>query len=217
MRKYVYADEAGDLAFSRARNVSKYFIVCTISLDDSSVGNSLLELRRELAWEKMELGEYFHASEDKQPVRDRVFELIRKSNFVIDATILEKSKALPHTRETSHRFYQYGWFYHLKHIAPRILDDKAEMMIIAAAIGTKKERAYFNSAVNDVAQQTAKGKNFASAFFPCASEPCLQIADYCAWALQRKWEKQDNRSYDLIADKMAREYDLWKRGTTHHY
>lgn len=217
MRKYVFADEAGDLTFTRNQNVSRYFIVCTVAMDDCFVGDRLLELRRQLTWEKLDLGEYFHASENKQIVRDRVFDLIRQCDFTVDATILEKSKAQPQTRETAHRFYQYGWYYHMKHIAPRLLNGKTEMLITAAAIGTKRERAYFNAAINDVAQQTSRDKQFATAFPPSSAEPCLQVADYCAWAIRRKWEMQDLRSYRLISDKIVREYDLWKRGTTHHY
>ena len=28
----------------------------------------------------------------------------------------------------------------------------------------------------------------------------LQVADYCAWAAYRRWERKDDRSYRIIAD-----------------
>jgi hypothetical protein len=37
------------------------------------------------------------------------------------------------------------------------------------------------------------------------SEPCLVVADYCTWAIQRKWERDDQRSHELIAGKIASE------------
>jgi hypothetical protein len=49
------------------------------------------------------------------------------------------------------------------------------------------------------------------------SDPCLQVADYCTWAIQRKWERNDNRSYDLISGKLESEYDVWAIGRTYHY
>lgn len=217
MTKYVFADEAGDAEFSRKANVSRYFIVCTVSMDDCSIAAKLLELRRDLAREGMELGDYFHASEDKQPVRDRVFELIQGADIVIDATILEKSKAQPQTHPSFHRFYQYGWFYHFRNICPRILNGHDDVMIAAASIGTKRDKAHFRAAINDVAQQTAKAGRITTDFLSCAADPCLQVADYCAWAIQRKWERSDARSYDLITGKIIREYDLWKAGTVHYY
>ena len=55
------------------------------------------------------------------------------------------------------------------------------------------------------------------AFWPSNSDPCLQIADYCTWAIQRKWEKNDSRSYDLIKDKIVSEYDIFRFGSTYYY
>ena len=54
---------------------------------------------------------------------------------------------------------------------------------------------------------------------PSHADPCLQVADYCAWAIQRRWEsgKQDIRSYDLIKDRITYEYDLFEKGTDHYY
>jgi hypothetical protein len=45
----------------------------------------------------------------------------------------------------------------------------------------------------------------------------LQVADYCAWAIMRKWERGDTRSYDMIKDRVTYEYDVWEKGTDHHY
>lgn len=55
------------------------------------------------------------------------------------------------------------------------------------------------------------------AFWPAASDPCLQVADYCSWALQRKWEVADLRSYNLIAPKVQSEFDLFAAGKTTYY
>ncbi|HEY5286242.1 MAG TPA: hypothetical protein VIJ50_03970 [Solirubrobacteraceae bacterium] len=40
------------------------------------------------------------------------------------------------------------------------------------------------------------------------SEPCLVVADYCTWAIQRRWEREDQRSHELIADKIASEVQV---------
>ena len=71
-RRYIFADEAGDFEFARKPNVSRYFIVCVVRTDSCEIGDQLLNLRRELIWEKLPVREYFHCSQDKQIVRDRV-------------------------------------------------------------------------------------------------------------------------------------------------
>jgi len=120
-RLFIFADEAGCFNFSRRPGASKYYIVCTISCRAcAALGASLLDLRRQLIWEKAPIGEFFHASEDKQMIRDRVLAALQKHDFSIQATILEKSKAFPRIRPTNHRFYQYGWFYHFKQLSPHV-------------------------------------------------------------------------------------------------
>lgn len=218
--KFVFTDEAGCFTFKREPNVSRYFILCTVITDDCSVGAALLDLRRRLAWGGAELGEYFHATTDKQAVRDEVFKTISEFEFSVQATIMEKSKAQPQVRESKPRFYQYGYFYHFKYGAVSQLDDKSETLVTTASLGTRKERRAFEDAVADVMNQTKRVKEWKPDFMPCHSDPCLQVADYCAWAIQRKWESKDQkdvRSYDLIKNRITYEYDLWSRGNDHYY
>lgn len=218
-RSFLFTDEAGCFAFNRNRNASKYFILCSISLDSCEIGNKLLELRRELAWKDFPLGDYFHASPDKQVVRDAVYNFIQDEDFIIDATIMEKSKAQPHVRNTNERFYKTGWYFHFKNTAPQIVSSNTELLITTASVGTKKGQAVFTSAVNDVIQQTIPNKVWATDFSRSSADPCLQITDYCTWAIQRKWESNhsDVRSYDLIKNKIRREFDLWSHGRNHYY
>ena len=221
MRKYIFSDEAGCLEFSRKKNVSKYFIACAVSLDSCEVGLELLKLRRALLWEGHDLGSYFHCTKDRQVVRDRVFELIERTELRVHAQIMEKSKAQPQIRSSRERFYKHGWYYLFKFVAPRLVRADDELMVTTASIGTQKSQAAFSAAVNDVVQQTIKvpAANCRTVFCSAASDPCLQVADYCTWAIQRKWESggEDVRSYNRIKSKVAYEFDLWARGSTHYY
>jgi len=218
-RVYVFADEAGDFAFKRGPNISRYYIVCTVLMPDCDLGHKLLELRRRLAWEKAPLGDYFHATKDKQAVRDAVFETIRTEFFSVQATVMEKAKAQPQTRTSEAMFYQYGWHYHLQHSSKVYLKPGTEVLITVASIGTKQRRIGFEDAVRAVARQKIPRKSWVAAFWPCQTDPCLQVADYCTWAIQRKWESdgRDVRSYNLIKDRITYEYELWKHGTKLYY
>jgi hypothetical protein len=216
-RLYIFADEAGDFTFSRHVRASRYFVVCTVTLERCDIGHDLMQLRRDLCWRDRPLGDYFHASEDKQAVRDEVFDLIRGSDGInVQATIMEKCKAQPQVKTSEARFYKYGWLYLLRHGISGKLARYDEVLITAASIGTRNRRKAFKSAVNDVTQQTVT-KTWRTAFFPASTDPCLQIADYCTWAIQRKWERDDSRSFNLIRRKVDYEYDLFERGSTRYY
>ena len=49
---------------------------------------------------------------------------------------------------------------------------------------------------------------------PAATSPMLKVADYCAWALHRKRERTDTRSYDRIRSRIDSEHEVFRSGTT---
>ena len=213
----IYADESGNFDWSHPPKGSKYYIVTTVVVDDLGIEEELLSLRRELAWSGAEIQRHFHATEETQAIRDRVFGIIASHDLRVDATILEKPKAQPHLRTTNVRFYQYAWFYHMKYIAPRVASSHDELFVVAASLSTKARRGAFHAAVRDVMQQTAPTTQFRTACWPSAIDPCLQVADYCCWAIQRRWEMGDNRSYDLIQHQVHSMFDVFRFGTTSYY
>lgn len=214
---YFFADEAGCFTFNRNHNVSIYFLLCTVHMNSCEVGNALLHLRRDMQWREFPLLDYFHASEDRQIVRDEVFETICKHDFTVQATVMKKPKAQPQVRRSKARFYKIGWYFHFKHGAGKLVDPKGETLVVAASIGNKREKLSFRNAVHDVLDQTVPAEQWQAAFTPCNADSCLQVADYCAWAIQRKWERNDTKSYDLIKDRITYEYDLWSHGTEEFY
>ena len=218
-RRYLFADEAGDFEFRQGHNISRYFIVCTMTLDQCKIGNDLLDLRRQLAWEGLPVKSYFHATTDAVAVRERVYELILNGDYAfrIQATIMDKRKALPRIRPTAERFFQYGWFYHFRHSIKTLLPDGDELLIVTASIGTKKGQAVYTSAVNDVIGQNLAKDRWRTFFPRSEADPCLQVVDYCTWAIQRKWEKGETAAYDRVAPYIEYEFDLWKHGTAYHY
>ena len=90
-------------------------------------------------------------------------------------------------------------------------------MITAAALGSKRTKAEFKQAVNNTVQQVAPRSQWEIAFMESAEDPMLWAADYCAWAIQRKWELGDARSYSLIEGKIRSEYDLFRTGKVEYY
>lgn len=216
--RFIYADEAGCFTFNRNPNVSRYFIIATIDMPDwrpATIG--LQELRQKLVKDRFPLGDYFHATTDAQVTRDAVFADLLNYDFRVQATICEKSKAQPHITSSKSRFYKLPWYYHCSiGLTPR-MQGASYVALTAASLGTKKEKLSFTKGLEDVMSQSFSKTEYSVDFRPCQSDPCMQIADYCAWAIQRKWERNDTKSYNLIQHRITREYDLWARGTTHYY
>jgi hypothetical protein len=215
-RVYVFADEAGDFVFKHGEGISRYFIIGTVTMADTGIGNEIVNLRRELAWNRFVLYE-FHAHKDKQRVRDRVFDVIAKSNVRVDATILDKTKAQEHLRQNPLRFYKQAWYLHFKYVAPRIANAFDELFVVTSSLQIKRKKQAIHEAVLDVVQQVSPTAVFHTAFWPAVSDPCLQVADYATWAIQRKYEMNDTRSYGLISHLVRTEFEPFKFGSTTYY
>ena len=210
-RRYFFIDEAGNFDFRDKQGASRFFILTSVLMDDDDcqVADSLLALRRELVWEGLPLVDAFHATSDKQAVRDRVFELISRMKIRVDATIFEKRKTIPERQEMT-RFYKLAWYLHAKHVVPNCCAQDDELLVVAASIGTHREQVLIGSAVRDVVNQCGRSTdNTRVSYWPALSDPCLQAADYCCWAIQRKWERGDDRSYVLIKNLIATEKDIF--------
>jgi len=213
---YVFADEAGNFDFSLQTGASRYFIIATVVMNPAVIGSAISRLRYDLGWRGVHLDEFFHATTDPQAVRDEVFASLASLPFRVDATILDKRKAQPHL-QSERALYKMGWYLHFKFVAPRIVRQGDRLFVAAASIGTKKKRGLFHAAVHDVVFQVSPVASYRVAFWPAASETCLQVADYCTWAIQRRWEQSDPRSHALIASKVGSEFGVWQVGAKHYY
>jgi hypothetical protein len=94
---------------------TRYFVLATVTAHSCHFGNELLDLHRDMAWRRMPVQHgCFHATTDSQAIRDEVFSVIYKHDFTVQATIMEKSKAMPGIRTTDSQFYKTGWLYHFR-------------------------------------------------------------------------------------------------------
>jgi hypothetical protein len=212
---FLFADEAGNFDFSLKG--SRYFIVTAVTMNDWSLGASLLDLRHQLCFQTEDLREEgFHATEDKQHIRDRVFELIRPLDFKIDAVILDKRKAYKRVTENEAYFYQLAWHFLLRNVA-RYLPKRESLLIVAGSLGTRQRRILFKQALDSVIRQHILNSSWRLGFWKTSSHPCLQLADYCAWAVQRWKEKDDKRSLILIEQKVNKMWEPFNNSTTFYY
>ena len=196
-------------------------MLVSVALEESAIApleHDLRHLQRELAWDGYALPKGFHATTDKQYVRNRVFAVLSRHDFRIDATIIEKRKVNPALHNTNERFYGFAWYAHLTGLVTALGGAYDELLITAASITGKKMTAAFRSEV-----AIAERRLPASAIMKCdvadaASNPMLQVADYCAWALRRKWERvpPDTLSYTRIRSKIVTEYDLLGSSTLYY-
>lgn len=215
MSIYIFLDESGNLDFFS--NGTRYYCFGALSTrDPKSLNHALTDLRYDLLDEGLEL-ERFHAAEDRQAVRDRVFEtLVRVGGFDFDAIIIEKRKANPRLHDDL-RFYPQFSNHLLSYVFRRHPDRQERIVVATDQLPLKRTRKAAEKAIKGYIRQNLGARPFVVLHHPSAAHPCLQAADYCIWAVYRKWQSGDFRSYRLIEPFVRSEYDIFRNEREYFY
>lgn len=215
---YVYLDEAGNFDFSEKG--TRYFMLGSVALERPfGFHTPLAELRFDLLEQGLDI-ERFHASDDKQSTRNLVFGVIREclGAMRIDATIAEKRKTGPALRADD-QFYPKMLGYHLRYLLQHIqVADYERVVVVTDALPIQRKRQLIEKAVKQtLADMLPSDVPYQVLHHDSRSAFALQVADYCTWAIYRKWDRADERSYNVIAPAVHSEFDIFRTGTRLYY
>ena len=213
---YIFLDEGGNFDFSPTG--TPYFTLTSLSMtrpfpirdpwDDYR--HELLEYGRDV--------EFFHCADDNRYLRDRLFQVLESctENFRIDSLIVEKAKAGPALRSDD-RFYPEMLGYLLRHVLTN-WSGFDEVIVITDSIPHQKKR----KAIEQAIKHTLKKMLPASVSYRVLHQASrahygLQAADYCNWAIYRKWDSGDEMYYAKIKGAIKSEFDIFQTGCRRYY
>lgn len=221
---FIFIDESGNFDFSPKG--TKYFSLTSISTLDPLGKEELEKIKYDFIKNEINI-EFFHASKDKQHVRDKVFDFIKNiDNIDIDSVIVQKNKTNP-SLCTVEKKDKKGKGYKLYGRALQTLigyilyryDDSIHIEKTIIILGS-----LFDSKKSDLIKMTIKKelkskflKPFSIYFHSCQSDKNIQIADYCSWAIYKKWEDGELRPYNTIRNKIKNEFDMFRNGSIIYY
>jgi hypothetical protein len=215
---YIFLDEAGNLDFST--NGTKYFLLTSIAKERPFLAYmEMTELKYDLVEQGLDI-EYFHTSEDSPFIRKKVFDIIldKLKGFRIDSLIVEKRKTGPALR-AEECFYPRMVGYLLNHILKFYdLSQYAEIVVFTDRIPINKKRKSIEKAVKiTLAKQLPKDVRYRIFHHDSKSNMDLQIADYCNWAVYRKWDRREETYYSHLKPALKSEFDIFRSGETYYY
>ena len=153
---------------------------------------------------------YFHAKDDLPEVRREVFKLLQRHPLRFSAVVRDKQVVLDYVRSRNQRdsAYRYRPDELYDHAVRRLFKERlhkhAAYHIHFAIRGNTHRTSAFRQALEQARQRFAQKKGIAvtsplnvKAAYPTA-KPALQAVDYFLWALQRTYEKREDRFLDLL-------------------
>lgn len=210
---YIFLDEGGNFDFSPG-GTSHFTLSCVSRERPFPDYNEFISLKCDLVEQGTAI-EYFHASEDLQVVRDQVFDIIGRNlgGMRIDSVIVEKRKTHPSLRDVA-EFYPKMLGYLLSYLlSHQSLSPYTQVVVFTDRIPvTQKRNAVEKTVKITLSKMLPKTARYRVLHHDSKSNFQLQIADYCNWAIYRKWDRNDLRSYDLIKSAIKSEFDIFRTG-----
>jgi len=227
---YLFIDESGNFDFTPKG--TKYFLLTgLVTFEPLIKREGLIDLRYRLLSEGVDQ-EFFHASEDKQAVRDQVFSILASigDTFEVRSILARKNKTNPvlyresYTkkgrlieRSTGMGLYRKLAECLLQYIFKGKEGTASKIVVVLGSlyVGDKKR----------VILQTLKHflkTNFSGIPFEiyshqtCADLNC-QLADYCCWAVAVRAERGEERPYEVIKGQVKSIFDIFKNGDREYY
>jgi hypothetical protein len=213
---FIFLDESGNYDFSASG--TSHLVYTAVSTGQIHAGvQELHALKHWFIAAGLEL-EYFHASENAQVVRDEVFKVICRLPIRVDCIVVDKPKAGPKIRPIE-RLYPRMFEILLRYLLKGLPRWPSRIHIFCDTPDLNKSKRAVEKGIKLAVTPLARERGFAYSVFLDASKshPYLQIADYCGWAVYRKWSSRDYRSYKLVMHMVQNEFDVFQRGSTRWY
>lgn len=191
---YILIDESGNFDFTSSG--TKYFVVSgylTTNPSDAVVDLYTLKYRLlSLGYEQ----ECFHATEDKQFIRNDMYNIITKSDGKYAFVYSEKS-ILPKDLQNKKDLYTLC----IKKLIISILDKEKQntyesVVVVMDKILSSHEKSHFYKIVRPELKKF--NIQFNIYFFQTKSDCNAQLADYGSWARFVSLEREENRPFNQI-------------------
>lgn len=220
---FLYLDESGNYDFSK--NGSEHLIYTALTTTNPYIiHHRLCELEKDLKRRGLLLQSgYFHATEDKQAIRDEVYDILHDKDleYDTDSIIVEKCKTNPSIRDI-HKIYNKVYEALLQYIFNRY-KQVSKVMIFADVMPDSKKRKNIEKGIKETLSNLLDTKTlkYHITFISSVFSYGLQAVDYCCWAKKKKWgdwsNRPDLRPYNKISHSIRSEFDLFRAGDGHKY
>ena len=216
---YVFVDISGDYTFSSKGTT--YLICASIMCTDILLGVNQLCLCKHRQIDNGLDITHFHATEDKQATRNEVFDIIEQlTHLRVDSVIVEKRKTYEGLQESKYlypflieKLLQYPFDYRGVNVEQY---DKVFVFVDRESC-SRREKGFIKQAVKRYLHNRLQNIPFRLCMHPSSTHNHLQLVDYCSWAIFRKWERADLRSYNKVRSLIKSEFPIFRYGTTIWY
>lgn len=147
----------------------------------------------------------FHACDDEQAHRDAVVQLMNNhAAWSYAAIVIEKAKVNPSLRDPRDFYPKFASILLSFVFRGNVMRTAGRVLVYTDRLPINKHKASVEIAIKKAANKELGRKTFEVFHHPRASNAWIQVADYCAWAVFRKWERADPRTYEQMLSRLTK-------------
>ena len=211
---YVFLDESGNLDFSTG-GTKNYVLAAVVTDNPLATSQELQDLKYDHLRSDIDTT-YFHASEDRQAVRNDVIARLQRMSNTLKVHYIHAQKNKTHPAlQNSAAFYGKLGTTLIKFIMTWRASNYDEVVIVFDKALPKKEQKAFLGQMKPELKKI--GKPYHIYFHQTLLDFNGQIADYFAWSKYVSLERSEMRPMDSLSGITMTHFDLFSRGTREWY
>lgn len=214
---HVAIDEAGDFRFDQ--HGSKYLILtAAYTYDPAPLASSLTTLRFSLLKSGHDLPA-FHCCEDKQVNRDAVVQrMAAATGWAFACVVVPKNQTHPSIRNSETLYPTFARSLIRFILRHRLRPATTQMVVCMDRLLKGRHREALTKTIKQTCASERPSLQPWIYAHPKESNKWIQVADYCCWAVMKKWERGDFRTYSQLRTKLtAAELNVFRHGSGHTY
>lgn len=212
---FVFVDESGNLDFSRG-GTAHYVLAAVATMDPLYSASQLQKLKYNYLNNGKHDVEFFHASEDRQFVRNDVLSVIKElqGKIKIHFICAQKNKTVPALQNPVNFYSKLGSVLS-KYIIEFRSDGFSKVIIIFdKCLRGQQQRAFLKKVKTEL---KGLGKPYEIYFHRTMTDFNGQIADYCAWSKYVWLERDEKRPLTSLHNIEQTDFDLFAYGDVEYY
>ncbi len=227
---YLFIDESGNFDFS-PKGTKTFVLSAFATFDPVYRREELVRLRYELLADGYD-HEHFHATEDAQHIRDKVFAFINsiRTSFEVHAVVARKNRTHPSlyiesykkggkeiVRNTGAKLYTLLCTNLLGYVFRGKEDKVNKIIVVTSSLFVGEEKKVMLRTIKRETKKKFPHVPFEIYMHKAIVDLNCQLADYCCWAIFVKKERKEERPFAVISDRVLSLFDIFKDGETEYY
>lgn len=227
---YVFIDESGNFDFS-PKGTRTFVLSALATFDPSYRREELVGLRYELLAGGHD-HEFFHATEDRQYVRDKVFDFLGsiKDKCEVHAVAARKNRAHPTLHgetyvkngKTINLNNGMGLYQLLcKNLLGYVFRGKSgkvdKIVVVLSSLYNGDKKKTILKEIKSYLKLHFQNIPFEIFSHQSSADLNCQLADYCCWAIYVRIERKEKRPITALGSMMKTFFDIFKSGSVEYY